>query len=61
MSDFVDEEHCALCSRLWRSERKAFRSDLDELPLNEPVCDACFVAFWRNLGMPISDDGTTEH
>src|SRR5262249_33307673 len=41
MSDFVDEEHCPLCSHMWRSEREAFRANLDKLPLNEPVCNAC--------------------
>ena len=44
-----------------RSEREAFRAKLDELPFNEPVCDACFVAFWRNLGLAVSDNDTTEH
>jgi len=61
MSDLVDEEHCALCSRMWRSEREAFRANLDELPLNEPVCDACFMAFCQNLGSTVSDNDTTEH
>ena len=61
MLDFVDEEYCSLCSRIWRSEREAFRANLDELPLNEPVCDACFVAFWQNLGLPISHNDLTEH
>ncbi|MBV9565194.1 MAG: hypothetical protein JOY90_32795 [Bradyrhizobium sp.] len=61
MSDFVDEDHCALCSRLWRSERDAFRANLDTLPLNEPVCNACLLAFWRNLGLPVRDDDSTEH
>jgi hypothetical protein len=32
MSDFVDEEHCTLCSRMWRSEREAFRANLYRLP-----------------------------
>ena len=29
MPDFVDDEHCTLCSRMWRSEREAFRANLD--------------------------------
>jgi hypothetical protein len=24
----------------------------DKLPLNEPICNACLMAFWRNLGLP---------
>ena len=52
MPDFVDEDHCSVCSRMWASEREAFRVCLDKLPLNdEPICDACVLAFWRNLGL----------
>jgi len=57
----VDKEHCALCARMWRSEREAFRANLDTLPVNEPICDACLMAFWQNLGLPISENDTTEH
>jgi hypothetical protein len=31
MLDFVAEDHCALCSHMWRSEREAFRANLDAL------------------------------
>jgi hypothetical protein len=34
-NDFIDEEHCALCSHVWPSEREEFRANLDILPLNE--------------------------
>jgi hypothetical protein len=60
MSDFVDEEHCALCARMWPSEREAFRANLDTLPIKD-VCDACLVAFWRNMGLPVRDDDPTKH
>jgi hypothetical protein len=61
MSDFVDEEHCTLCSRMWPSERKAFRANLDTLPMLDGICDACQMAFWRNMGLPVRDDDATEH
>jgi hypothetical protein len=61
MSDFADEEHCALCSRMWPSEREGFRANLDTLPLLDGVCDACQMAFWRNMGLPVRDGDATEH
>ena len=61
MSDSVSEDQCALCSAMWPSERVAFRENLDTIPLREPVCDACLMAFARNIGLPVRDDGPTEH
>ena len=52
MSDFVDEDHCSLCSRMWPSEREAFRANLDAIPLKEPVCNQCLKAWARNIGFP---------
>ncbi len=49
MSDIVDEGQCPLCSSLPPSERPAFRDSLDTIPLKEAICDACEMAFWRNL------------
>jgi hypothetical protein len=54
--DFVAEEECVLCSHMWPSEREAFRANLDGVPLKEPVCDRCMVAFWRNLGLPVKNE-----
>jgi hypothetical protein len=50
-----DEEDCVLCGGIAPGEREAFRADLDRLPLDdvELICDACLMAFWRNL---VSDD-----
>ena len=31
------------------------RISVDALPVNEPICNACLMAFW------LSDDDTTEH
>lgn len=61
MADFVSEEQCALCAGMWSSEREAFRINLESLPLNEPVCSACLVAFWRNIGFPVSNEEEPKH
>jgi hypothetical protein len=62
MPDIADKTDCLLCSRVPPSEREAFRASLDTLPLDEPVCDECLMAFWRNLGFPVSDtEESTPH
>jgi hypothetical protein len=61
MTDFVSEEQCTLCAGIWPSERAAFRANLETIPLREPVCNACMMAFWRNIGMPIGPDEPTQH
>ena len=59
--DYVSEDQCALCSRMWASERLAFRASLDTIPTNEPICNACLMAWARNIGFPVRDDDVTEH
>lgn len=59
--DVVSEDQCALCSSLRPSERAAFRSNLYKIPLRMPVCDACTINFFRNIGFPVSDDEPTKH
>jgi hypothetical protein len=65
MSEFVGENDCLLCGDLPPAERDAFRATLDRMPLDEPVCNACLIAFWRNLGLPVSatdePDDPTKH
>lgn len=62
MPDSVDEGHCVVCGGILPSEREAFRATLDALPLDdEQICDACLMAFWRNLGFPLRDDDSTRH
>jgi hypothetical protein len=53
---------CALCSHIPPVAREAFRADLDTLPLNDPICEACLMAWWRKL-FPASDDAddVTKH
>ncbi len=60
MCDFVNEENCAVCSKTGPNDREALRRDLSSVQLREPVCNACLMAFWRNIGFPVSDD-KTEH
>ena len=61
MPDFVSEDQCLLCSGIVASERVAFRATLETIPLDDSVCDACTVAFFRNIGFPVSDKDETEH
>ena len=57
MSDNIDENDCILCGKLAPSERKKFREGLLRIPLDdELICDACLVAFGKNVGFPFSDD-----
>jgi len=61
MSDYVREDDCSLCGRWSASERRGFRKNLDMLPLEQPVCDRCLVAFCRNvIGLSVRDQ-QTEH
>ena len=61
-TDFIDEDNCVLCGGIQTSERESFRANLDKLELDDdkPVCRACFVAFWRNLGFPVRDHDLPE-
>jgi hypothetical protein len=58
--DVVSEDQCVLCSGLRPSEREGFRSDLCKIPLREPVCAACTMTFFRNIGFPVSDAEPTK-
>lgn len=52
---------CCLCDAVPLTERGKFRAELNDMPLSGPVCDACEIAFWRNLGLPVRDDDETKH
>jgi hypothetical protein len=51
----VVEAHCPLCSCVASDDRKSLRATLNSIPLDEHVCIACEIAFWRNLGFPVND------
>jgi hypothetical protein len=53
---YVSEQDCSLCSTMWASERPKFRKNIRGIPLDKPVCNACLMAFARNIGFPVRDD-----
>jgi hypothetical protein len=59
MTDSVNEDQCAVCSVVPPIGRQLFRMDLYEISLREPVCNACLMAFFRNIGFPVRDDEET--
>ena len=58
-TEFASEAQCPVCSKWPPQERKSKRQELDEIPLREPICVRCFVAFWKNMGM-LDDEGGIE-
>jgi len=42
------DEPCAVCASWPPSAREGMRDVIDRLPLREPLCEACVVAFWNN-------------
>lgn len=56
MKDYTSEKDCSLCSGMWPSERSEFRKNLYSIPLDKPACNACVMAFARNVGFPVRDD-----
>ena len=44
----VSEAECTLCSGLTPDQRIAMRAALLRIPLFEPVCPECTLAFWEN-------------
>ena len=55
MDDYVSEDTTVRFA-MWQSERLEFREVLDSIPLNKQVCNACLMAFARNIGFPVRDD-----
>jgi len=53
--DDPEAGRCPICSGVPEAAREAFRATLERLSFDDTVCDACLVAFFRNLGFPVSD------
>jgi hypothetical protein len=58
-TEFVSEAECPVCSKWPSQDRRSKREELDEIPLGQPICARCFVAFWKNMGM-LDDEGGIE-
>jgi hypothetical protein len=48
MDQFTAEADCPVCSAWPDKDKDQRRSELDRVPLHDPICKACFVAFWTN-------------
>jgi hypothetical protein len=46
----VSEDACSVFGQWPAADRWACREMIDTIPLSDDVCDACEMAFWRNLG-----------
>jgi hypothetical protein len=43
------EEDCAVCGQWPAGDREGVRMLIDRIPLREPVCEECLMAFGRSL------------
>jgi len=43
------QDRCAVCARWPAADREGMRMLVDSIPLREPVCEDCVMAFWRTL------------
>ncbi|MDX6462537.1 MAG: hypothetical protein QOE55_6234 [Acidobacteriaceae bacterium] len=58
----TSEGACIICGKWPEKDRWALREMLDTLPIDmELICDECVMAWARNVGFPVGDDGATEH
>jgi hypothetical protein len=51
----IPESNCVVCSAWPKADRAWLRKDISCIPLREPICDPCLVAFWQRLGVRVSD------
>jgi hypothetical protein len=50
MTCSVSEDDCVECGHLPAADRPAMRLLINTISLSDDVCDACNMAWWRNLG-----------
>ena len=60
MDQFTTEGDCPVCSAWADNEKHQRRLDLERVPLNDPICKACFVAFWGHANGPQFTDEDLE-
>jgi uncharacterized membrane protein len=47
--DRLSEDDCAVCGSWPFALRATMRDAIFRIPLKEPICDDCVVAFWDNV------------
>jgi hypothetical protein len=50
--EFTTEADCPVCSAWPDNAKDKRRSELERVPLRDPICIACFVAFWSDTNGP---------
>ena len=49
MTDPIEEDQCVICQRWPATLRPIMRDAVFTIPLKQPVCDGCLMAFWINV------------
>src|SRR4030095_16946871 len=52
---------CPVCSAWPDKEKDQRRSELERVPLHDPICKDCFVAFWgSSSGLQVTEEDLSE-
>jgi len=55
--EFTTEAECPACSKWPSKDKDCRRSQLREIPLQDPICKACFASYWSNIsGIQFTED-----
>jgi hypothetical protein len=52
----VDESACSVCADLPFGAKSRMRESLLEVWVHRPLCEACLMAFARNIGLPPEEE-----